>query len=200
MSNIWFTSDLHMNHRQEFLWGPRGFANEKEMNEAIVERWNAVVKPGDTVWNLGDIAMNDINGAIPYLKALNGTQYWILGNHDSYNKIETITADCPNISVYRDRYATYLTVDNYNLYLCHYRTDTSNFDQKQFSRHLINLHGHTHQQINWKDLENPFSYHVGLDSHNCTPVHFDEVIADIKNRWNELGHNTGIGRKAEMYV
>ena len=33
MNNIWFTSDLHINHNKEFLWGPRGFVNEKEMND-----------------------------------------------------------------------------------------------------------------------------------------------------------------------
>ena len=199
MANIWFTSDLHMNHRQEFLWGPRGFTNEKEMNEAIVERWNKVVKPEDTVWNLGDIALNDINGAIPYLKALNGTQFWLLGNHDTKNKIDLIVKECPNIRVYRDRFATTLKIGDANLYISHYPTLTANFDQKQFGRHVIALYGHTHQQTNWLQLENPFLYHVGLDSHECAPVHFDEVITDIRNRWNELGLNTNSLRKDDTY-
>ena len=48
-------------------------------------------------------------------------------------------------------------------------------------------------------MDNPFLYHVGLDSHECTPVHFDEVIADIRNRWNELGLNTNSLRKDDAY-
>jgi hypothetical protein len=42
-------------------------------------------------------------------------------------------------------------------------------------------------------------YHVGVDSHNNTPVHIDEVLADIKNRWNELGINTNILKRDDMY-
>ena len=30
-------------------------------------------------------------------------------------------------------------------------------------------------------------YHVGVDSHNCTPVHIDEIMFDIRQRWEEIG-------------
>lgn len=199
MSNIWFTSDLHMNHTQEFLYGPRGFANEKEMNEAIVERWNSVVKADDIVWNLGDIAMNDIAGAIPYLNMLNGTQYWLLGNHDTNNKVERILKSCWKISVPSLTYTNLEKIGGMSIYMSHYPTLTANFDDKHFSRHVIALHGHTHQQTNFLQLDNPFLYHVGMDSHNCTPVHIDEVLADIRNRWNELGNNTGMLKAADAY-
>lgn len=187
MSNIWFTSDLHMNHAQEFLYGPRGFANEKEMNEAIVERWNSVVKAEDIVWNLGDIAMNDIAGAIPYLNKLNGTQYWLLGNHDTNNKVERILKSCWKIHVPAHTYASLEKIGGMNIYMSHYPTLTANFDEKHFSRHVISLHGHIHSKNNWMIPTNPFIYHVGADSHNCTPVHIDEVLSDIRQRWNEIG-------------
>ena len=29
-------------------------------------------------------------------------------------------------------------------------------------------------------------YHVGMDSHNCTPVHIDEIITEIKQQWFDL--------------
>ena len=47
MSKIWLTSDLHFGHDREFIWGPRGFKNVNEMNEAIIKNWNAVVAPED---------------------------------------------------------------------------------------------------------------------------------------------------------
>lgn len=187
MSNIWFTSDLHMNHTQEFLYGPRGFSNEKEMNEAIVERWNGVVKADDIVWNLGDIAMNDIASAIPYLNMLNGTQYWLLGNHDTNNKVERILKSCRKISVPALTYANLEKIGGMSIYMSHYPTLTANFDEKHFSRHVIALHGHVHSKTNWIIPTNPFLYHVGMDSHNCTPVNLDEVITDIRNRWNQCG-------------
>jgi calcineurin-like phosphoesterase family protein len=197
--NIWFTSDLHLSHHQEFLYGPRGFKDEQEMNEAIVENWNSVVKPEDIVWNLGDMVMNDVGNALSYLKRLNGSQYWLLGNHDTDNKVLRITDECWNITVPIVNYANVIKAGGMTLYISHYPTLTANFDDKHFSRHVISLHGHTHQKTNWLQLDNPFLYHVGLDSHNCTPVHIDEVIADIRNRWNELGANTNILKCDNMY-
>ena len=61
---IFITSDLHFCHDRAFVYEPRGFSNIKEMNQAIVERWNSTVQPEDIVYVLGDIMLNnndDIN-------------------------------------------------------------------------------------------------------------------------------------------
>ena len=197
MANIWFTSDLHLSHKQEFLWSPRGFKDQHEMNEVLVENWNKVVKPDDIVYNLGDMALTDPEDALKYLLRLNGKHYWIYGNHDTTKKINYFLDEVPNL--YDIGYAWVIKESKYSLYLSHYPTLTTNFDDKKFSQHVINLHGHTHQRTNWLQLENPFMYHVGVDSHNCTPVHIDEVITDIKNRWNELGMNTNILKRDDKY-
>ena len=34
----------------------RPFASLAEMDDALIRRWNEVVRPGDTVWHLGDFA------------------------------------------------------------------------------------------------------------------------------------------------
>ena len=184
--NIWFTSDLHLCHNKPFLYEPRGFTNIKDMNEAIVENWNKVVKPEDEVYNLGDFALNDVEAAIPYINRLNGTIRWIYGNHDSEKKIDMIMDNCDNVWAYG--WAMQFKYDKkYSIYMSHYPTLTANYDEKKFSQHVIALHGHTHQRINWIDPKNPFTYHVGVDSHNCTPVHIDEVLTDIRQRWNEIG-------------
>lgn len=184
--NIFFTSDLHFCHNKEFLYTPRGFTNVNDMNEAIVERWNKVVKPEDEVYNLGDFALNDIDTALSYINRLHGKIYWIAGNHDTKKKIDLITNNCD--CVWYIGYADQIQFDNkYNIYMSHYPTLTANFDQKKFSQHVIAVHGHTHQHGNWIDPKNPFTYHVGLDSHNCTPVHINEIITDIRQRWNEIG-------------
>ena len=184
--NIFFTSDLHFCHNKEFLYVPRGFTNVQDMNEALVENWNKVVKLNDEVYNLGDFALNDVEAAIPYINQLNGTIRWIYGNHDTEKKIDRIMDECPN--VWAIGYADLIKYDKkFSIYMSHYPTLTANFDDKHFSQHVINLHGHTHQQANWLQPDNPFMYHVGVDSHNCTPVHIDEVITDIRNRWNECG-------------
>ena len=195
---IFVTSDTHFCHNRDFLYTPRGFDNIYEMNEAIIERWNNVVKPGDTVYHLGDIALMDNAGGIRCVNRLNGNIIWLLGNHDSPSRVREFINNCNNLQVCKDRYATTMkfTVLNMNLqfYLSHYRTITTNFDQKDFTRRVINLHGHTHQKENWEDLTNPFCYHVGLDSHNCTPVHIEEVVTDIKQHWYELGSIPNIAK------
>ena len=197
MSEIFFTSDTHFCHQPSFLWEPRGFTNVEEMNEAIVERWNSVVKPDDEVYHLGDFALNDVDAAIPYINRLNGTIRWILGNKKKKKKIGKIIEECP--AVWEIGWAYQIKFGKHSIYMSHYPTLTANFDDKKFSQHVINLHGHIHQRTNWLQLDNPFMYHIGVDSHNCTPVHIDEVIADIKNRWNELGMNTAILKRDNMY-
>jgi len=180
---IWFTSDLHLNHDQPFLYEPRGFTNIKEMNEAIVEKWNSVVKPNDIVYNLGDSIMGDQIEAINYYKKLNGTSFMIWGNHCTDNKKKLLVQHC---NITGGLYAYLIRYNKISIYLSHYPTITSNYDEKHFSQHMINFHGHTHQQTNWLQLDNPFMYHVGMDSHNCTPIHIEDAITDVRNKWDEI--------------
>jgi len=51
------------------------------MNEALVDRWNAVVAPEDTVWVLGDVAMGTKH--LGHVARLNGNKILVAGNHDS---------------------------------------------------------------------------------------------------------------------
>ena len=184
MGEIWLTSDTHFAHKANFLWEPRGFSSVEEMNETIIENWNKVVKPHDTVFHLGDTMLNDNEKGIECMQRLNGEIFLIWGNHDSDTRKDLIFEHCR--FVYGGVYAHLMKYGKFSIYLSHYPTLTSNYDDKYFSQHVINLHGHTHQQTNWLDPKNPFMYHVGLDSHNCTPVHIDEVITDIRQRWNEI--------------
>ena len=186
MSEIFFTSDTHFCHNQGFLYEPRGFSSADEMNEAIVENWNKVVKPDDVVYHLGDTMLNDNKKGIECFKRLNGTIFFIFGNHDSDTRKNLLFTECIH-KVLGGWYAWVMKYDKLSIYMSHYPTLTSNYDEKHFSQHVLSLHGHSHQRTNWLDPKNPFLYHVGLDSHNNTPVHIDEVITDIRQRWEEIG-------------
>ena len=198
MNEIFFTSDTHFAHGKSFLYEPRGFTSADEMNEAIIERWNKIVKPDDIVYHLGDTMLNDNEKGIECFKRLNGQIFLIWGNHDTSNRIDALFAACRH-KMCGGWYATVIKHGKQSLYLSHYPTFTANFDDKHFNQHVINLHGHTHQRTNWLQIDNPFMYHVGVDSHNNTPVHIDEVLADVRNRWNELGMNTNILKRDDMY-
>ena len=185
MSDIWFTSDTHFSHTPEFLWGPRGFSNVSEMNEAIIERWNSVVKPEDIVYHLGDVMLSDNITGMECFKRLNGQIFLIYGNHDTDTRKNLLFTELRG-KMLGGWHAWLIKYDKFSIYMSHYPTLTANYDEKHFNQHVINLHGHTHQQANFLYPNNPFMYHVGVDSHNCTPVHIDEVMADIRNRWNDL--------------
>ena len=68
--------------------------------------------------------------------------------------------------------------------LSHYPTFTNscvNITNELNNKILINLYGHTHQNNNFYE-DNPYMYHIGLDSHNCQPVSIDNIIKDISNK------------------
>lgn len=86
---IWFTSDWHFGHRNIMTYCPDrlgylGMYHEDvdQMNERLVDLWNATVQPDDIVYFLGDFAMGKIMETVQFTGYLNGTKHLIWGNHD----------------------------------------------------------------------------------------------------------------------
>lgn len=174
MSNIWFTSDTHFCHNKEFLYKPRGFDNVWDMNDAIVENWGKTVGLYDEVYLLGDVMLNDDDVGLSCLRALTGKIHIIIGNHDTDNRIEKYK-QCWNVVEVAP--AARLKYKKLSFFLTHYPCYTSNPNDPNSM--VFNLYGHTHQKTNFFH-DNSFMYHVGLDSHNCTPVSFDEILEDLR--------------------
>jgi calcineurin-like phosphoesterase family protein len=82
VTRTWFTADLHLGHDRIRDLAKRPFGSVEEMNEVIIERFNAVVGVNDTVWMLGDVAMGQIRETLPMLGRLKGHKYLVAGNHD----------------------------------------------------------------------------------------------------------------------
>lgn len=178
MSNIWFSSDFHFCHNKEFLYKPRGFDNVENMNHAIVENWNSLVKPNDVAYILGDIMLNDNENGLYLFEQLNGSKYIILGNHDTNARIG-LYKYCDN--VVDILYATILKFGKYNFYLSHYPTKVGNYDDEELHKKFYSLCGHTHTSDKWLDFKECKSYHVELDAHENKPILIDQIIEDIKN-------------------
>ena len=92
MSKIWMTSDLHFNHNREFIWKARGFTSVQEMNEEIIKRHNALVRPDDDVYILGDSSLGGGDEQIlaankALIEQLNGKLHIIRGNHDTDRRV-----------------------------------------------------------------------------------------------------------------
>jgi len=161
--DIWVTSDTHFNHDNIIKYCDRPFANADEMNEALIENWNSVVKEGDIVYHLGDVYMTG-NGHL--LKKLNGRKRLILGNHDN-GKDQILQNIFQKISMWR-------MFPEYGLLLTHvpvhesslFRGTTGN--EKKPSQ-LKNIHGHIH---NKESPKGPYQC-VCVEHTNYTPVHID---------------------------
>lgn len=177
---IWVTSDWHFNHDREFIWKPRGFSSVNEMNEAIVEKHNEVVKLDDTVYTLGDLMLGpDREAGLALIKRLNGNIIVIAGNHDTSQRTEMYKS--LGLPVYD---ALRIKENGYHFYLSHFPTMTANLEKEHLKQCTLNLYGHTHQTTNfYNDI--PFMYHVGVDSHNCYPVELSQIIEDMKAKVQE---------------
>ena len=51
---IYFTSDLHLGHKNIIRLSKRPFISVEEMDEEIIRRFNSLVTENDTVYDLGD--------------------------------------------------------------------------------------------------------------------------------------------------
>ena len=82
-----FTADLHFGHNNVINFtNPDGskcrdFDTIEEMEDAMVQAHNEIVKPTDKVYMLGDIAFNA--RGLDRVKQMNGIKILIKGNHDN---------------------------------------------------------------------------------------------------------------------
>ena len=183
MSNIWLTSDFHFGHDREFVWKARGYSSVEEMNEIQIKKFNSLVQPDDTVYILGDLMLGNNDEGIKCLKQLNGNKYFVRGNHDTDVRVKLyMDEQNANIGFLGD--ATTLKYRKYHFYMSHYPTMTGNLQKESLRQMTLNLYGHTHQITNfYQDM--PFMYHVGVDSHDGYPVLLDDIIQQMKDKFEE---------------
>ena len=137
MSETWIISDTHFNHNKDFILQPRNFSTVEEMNEKIIERWNSVVQPNDTIYHLGDMTMGDIDAAVPLIARLNGKINLAIGNHDTNARLKTF-GWLSNITDIQFGYR--LKIGKYTYLLTHYPQLTGNYDEsKTFEEVFYNI-------------------------------------------------------------
>src|SRR5574344_115256 len=78
-----YIADLHFHSKGCLVFDDRPYDSVLDMNEDLINRWNAKVSRGDDVYILGDIFLGgskDDQEAI--LQRLKGNKHLIVGNHD----------------------------------------------------------------------------------------------------------------------
>lgn len=177
-NRLWFTSDTHFNHTNIIKYCSRPFDNAFQMNEALVENWNAKVRPGDTVFHLGDFSMGarGPKQIDELINNLNGVKYLIRGNHekDSQSKehIRALWKDIYDIAeiFVPDEEITY---KEQHIVMCHYPMIAWNASH----RGSWQLFGHVHGGLSNKGIikHSATQLDVGVDSHEYSPISYQQV-------------------------
>ena len=133
----------------------------EEMDEDMIQRWNAVVKPTDRVYHLGDVAI--ARRHIATMARLNGDKVLIKGNHDIH-KLPEYTAHFRDIRAYH-------VLDK--CILSHVPVHTS-----QIARFKGNIHGHLHENrvMTLDNQIDPSYFSVCVEHIDYTPIEFSEAI------------------------
>lgn len=178
IKNIWFSSDLHMGHKNVIDYSSRPWSTVEEMNEGLIQNWNSLVKPKDTVYFLGDFCLTaKVEFVDDWLGQFNGEWRIIAGNHDRawLKKLDKLE-NCDKIKWVRDYAERHFTVGGkkYKLVLCHFPLlfwHGSHYGS-------IHLHGHSHggaQKLN----EGIRRMDVGVDCNNWYPVSLKDIVTKL---------------------
>ena len=166
---IYYTSDLHLCHHNIIKLCGRPYSNVDEMNTDLIERWNAKVKPTDTVYILGDMffKQQDSKYVTQTLLKLNGEKILITGNHDQFLKV------LGNVYRYFKDVTAYMKIfdEGRQVILFHYPIE----EWDGFYRGSYHLYGHVHNNEG-ELLEIKNRFNVGVDVNEFEPKTLDELI------------------------
>jgi len=167
--SAWFTSDTHFGHKNIIEYSARPFRtldgqlDVLAMNEALIRNWNERVRPGDTVYHLGDFAMGKAEDLPGYVARLNGRKELVLGNHDRNPRV-MLKAGFDVIHK-----SLTLKLDGLTLFMRHHPVGP----QEVMPYCDLFLHGHVHQE--W--ARRGKLVNVGVDVSGYRPLSLAELLA-----------------------
>jgi calcineurin-like phosphoesterase family protein len=192
MSAVWFSSDTHFLHK--LVAGQRGFASSEEHDEALIARWNTLVRPDDLVWHLGDVGLGNETRVLEQAARLNGRKQLVTGNHDP----------CwPGHRDARKHQRRWLDVfesvqpfaktrlDSRTVLLSHFPYEGDHAGEDRATQFRLRdegawlIHGHTHQDnqigpnARYLTMMNPV--HAGLDAWGLQPAGEADILEVIRH-------------------
>lgn len=158
-------SDTHFSHAnilnfEDGCGRPiRPFKSVEEMDEALIENWNSVVKEGDKVYHLGDVCIQ--KSGLSCLSRCNGKKVLIRGNHDIYKLKD---------------YAAYFKDIRGAFVLDKFIMTHIPIHPESIERFKGNIHGHLHSNT----LSDKRYFNVSVENINFTPIAFDEIKSNFR--------------------
>lgn len=167
MKEIFLTADHHFGHEKILEYEPekRGrFSSIEEHDEFLIEQWNSVVRPVDTVIHLGDITMG--KQGLNSVRRLNGYKKLILGNHDNLDTQEYLQVFAKLHGSLFFKGAALLT-------------HVPVHPQQLNHRFAFNIHGHLHGR---GGIDDQRYIDVGIDAWDFRPVAWSELKKIIEEK------------------
>lgn len=174
MPNTFVVSDTHFGHalmatgRHEDGTPLRPWQTVEEHDEALIDRWNAVVQPHDRVYHLGDVTMK--KRGLPQLARLHGRKCLIKGNHDVL-RLRDYQPYFDDVRAYR-----VFTDTPVRMILSHVPVHP-----QSLQRFRANVHGHLHHALvlGSDGLPDPRYRNVCLEHTDYAPLAFDQLLTEL---------------------
>lgn len=166
---IYVISDTHFGHKNIIKYCQRPFSDVDNMDTEMINRWNSVVNPSDTVIHVGDFSFYSNTIAQQICQELNGVKILVRGNHDkSPEKMVDIgfnlVVECLILQYGGNKYL-----------LQHHPIDDAFLESVLDNIQVeMLIHGHSH---NTKPLiASKRSRNVSVENVNYCPMKLEEVI------------------------
>ena len=175
-----FTADLHFGHNNVINFKntdgtkARDFATVQDMEDAMVQMHNEIVKPTDKVYMLGDIAFNQ--RGLDKVKQMNGIKILVKGNHDQLklHKYVEVFNDVRGCHVTNGLVFTHIPIH-----------------VDQLCRFGCNIHGHLHMNRVMSMIDptviDPRFLCVSVEQTNLKPIDFEDMVDRIVAQGGKLG-------------
>jgi calcineurin-like phosphoesterase family protein len=197
MPSVFLVSDTHFGHmgvcrftRNDGVTKLRPWDSPEEMDEAMVAKWNAKVKPTDKVYHLGDVVIN--RKSLKTLARLNGDKVLIRGNHDIFRDDE--------YRMYFRELRAYHVMNG--LILSHIPVH-----EASLGRFGCNIHGHLHAsrvkkargvdartgEILYGTEIDPRYWCACVEQTDFAPILFEDALKKITEQGGIVGFKSGNG-------
>ena len=183
-TDVFFTSDFHIGHKNVIKFDNRPFKDLDEMSETIIERWNSVVSENSIVYFLGDLSYRAKTDYVKwFVHQLNGDIRVIMGNHDWLNELLKLerfsdiqTSKRVVINDHIDGEKTFFELSHYPHLIWNKHHHGS-----------IHLHGHSHQNLTTSEYGKNTYYKrnvidVGCMGYDYTPLSLENVMNIMSTR------------------
>lgn len=180
MANIFLCSDHHFGHENSFAKFKRHdgtplrpYTDVDEMNEDMIAKHNAVVKPNDKVYFLGDVVIN--KKYLHLVQRMNGLKRLVRGNHDIFD--DQLYRDVGFDAIYGSRVLSGLILTHIPIH------------SESIGRFGANIHGHLHaNEVMLNRIPDPRYLCVCVEHTDFGPISLEDAKALIQKRQDACGY------------